>query len=244
MSSWIDPHEPVLAAITALAGELADPIRVTTLQLLATEGPHTMTQLAEALGIPAPRLANHLARLRVAGLVAVERNGRHAVYRVAAAGIGDVLTVLSRYAGNSDPPDPTARPTGPADIAHSCYDHAAGRLGVRVFATLVERGALRAPDGHDPELALGADLSVLAEWGVDPHAVDAGRRKPATACLDKTYRLPHLGGALGSTVLDAFVARDLVRPRPGTRVLAVTPRGARELPTLLPGFAALPEQRP
>ena len=33
------------------------------------------------------------------------------------------------------------------DIAHTCYGHTAGRLGVAVFAMLVDRGALRPPDG-------------------------------------------------------------------------------------------------
>jgi DNA-binding transcriptional ArsR family regulator len=66
-------------------------------QLLATEGPHTMSQLAEALGVSPPRLGNHLARLRAAGLVTVEHAGRHAVYRVTGGGIADVLTALSRY---------------------------------------------------------------------------------------------------------------------------------------------------
>ncbi|HEY0542953.1 MAG TPA: hypothetical protein VGD53_31645 [Actinoallomurus sp.] len=37
--------------------------------------------------------------------------------------------------------------------------------------------------------------------------MDQGRRKLATACLDRTQRLPHLGGALGRSVLDAFAPR-------------------------------------
>lgn len=238
MSGWVDPHEPVLAAVTALARELADPIRVTTLQLLAAEGPHTMSQLAEALGIPAPRLGNHLARLRAGGLVTVEHTGRHAVYRIATTGVGEVLTALSRYAREIDAPDRPARVPSPADIAHTCYDHAAGQLGVTVFATLVERGALHAPDGRDPELALGTDHTAFVELGVDPTVVDVGRRKLATACLDKRYRLPHLGGALGRAVLDAFVERDLVHRQAGTRVLTMTRRGARQLPAMLPDFPA------
>jgi DNA-binding transcriptional ArsR family regulator len=54
-------------------------VRLTALQLLAAEGPHTMSQLAKALGVSASRLGNHLARLRAAGLVTVEHTGRHGV---------------------------------------------------------------------------------------------------------------------------------------------------------------------
>ncbi|MCO5972117.1 ArsR/SmtB family transcription factor [Actinoallomurus soli] len=241
MAGWLDPEDPVLASVTSLARELADPIRLTVLQVLAAEGSHTMSQLADALGVSAPRLGNHLARLRTAGLVTVEHSGRHATYRVAEAGIGEVLAALSRFAGGGAAdtrPHPRAEVHG---LARTCYDHAAGRLGVAVFATLVERGALVPPDGRTAELALGPERSVFAEFGVDPDAVRPGRRKLATACLDRIQRLPHLGGALGREILDTFVERGLVEPRPGTRDLQVTERGLHELPALLPGFAAAAE---
>lgn len=114
-----------------------------------------------------------------------------------------------------------------------------------VFATLVDRGALSAPDGRGGELTLGPDRTAFTDLGVDLDAVDRRRRKLATACLDRTQRLPHLGGALGSAVLTAFRERDLVRPdpEPGSRRLCLTPAGRRELPVLLPGFAPASPQR-
>jgi DNA-binding transcriptional ArsR family regulator len=230
MSGWTDPANPVLGAVTALARELSDPIRLTVLQLLAAEGPHTLSQLADALGVTPPRLGNHLARLRSAGLVGVEHTGRHAVYRVAAPGLGDVLAALSRYA-DAGPYHPRA----PADLARTCYDHLAGRLGVAVFSALVDHGALTPPDGRG-ELTLGPDPSFFADLGVDLDAVVTGRRKAATACLDRTRRLPHLGGALGRAVLDAFTGDGIVAPA-GDRTLVVTPEGAARLPALLPGLA-------
>ena len=225
---WTDPRHQVLGSVTALARELADPIRLTVLQLLALEGPHTLTQLADALGVTAPRMSNHLARLRTAGLVAVEHTGRHAVYRASAPGLGDVLTALSRYAQG----DPAVRPhraPSPGDLARTCYDHLAGRLGVAVFSELVDRGALL------PGPVLGPDPAFFGELGVDLDSVDQGRRKLATACLDRTQRLPHLGGALGRSVLDAFLDAGLVEPADG-RALTVTPAGAERLAVLLPGF--------
>lgn len=236
MAGWVDADAPVLSSVTGLARELSDPVRLTALQLLAAEGPHTMIQLADAIGVSAPRLGNHLTRLRAAGLVAVEHTGRHAVYRIGRADLGEVLTALSRYANNQDL-ELTGRPASPVDIAHTCYDHAAGRLGVSVFTTLIERSALRPPDGTGDELLLGDDLSAFATFGVDAAAIDHGRRKLATACLDKTHRLPHLGGALGQAVLDAFIADDLVRRQDGTRELVLTDNGRHSLPALLPGFS-------
>ncbi|MGI5224242.1 ArsR/SmtB family transcription factor [Actinoallomurus sp. CA-142502] len=229
MSDWVDPRHPVTSAVTALARELADPIRLTALQLLAIEGPHTLSQLADALGVTAPRLGNHLARLRTAGLVEVEHTGRHAVYRAAAPGLGDVLTALSRYA-HADPEAGPRRAGATADATRTCYDHLAGRLGVAVFGALVRRGALT-DDGR----SLGPDPTLFGELGVDLAAVDPGRRKLATACLDRTWRLPHLGGALGRSVLDAFLDQGLVAPV-GGRDVTVTAAGAERLPVLLPGF--------
>jgi DNA-binding transcriptional ArsR family regulator len=232
--SWTDPEEPVLASVTALAAELADPIRLTALQLLAAEGPHTMSRLAAALDVSAPRLGNHLTRLRAAGLVAVEHTGRHAVYRLAKPELADVLAALSRYAGHELP---TRRGgSSPADVTHTCYDHAAGRLGVALLAHLVDRGALTEPDGTTDELRLGPHPAALADLGIDPATLDPGRRKLATACLDRVHRLPHLGGALGAQILDALVDRGLLSRQDGTRVLTPTAAGTRDLPHLLPGF--------
>jgi DNA-binding transcriptional ArsR family regulator len=239
MAGWVDPDDLVLSAVTGLARELSDPVRLTALQLLAAEGPHTMIQLADAVGVSAPRLGNHLTRLRAAGLVAVEHTGRHAVYRLGRADLGDVLTALSHYANNHDL-ELAARPASPVDIAHTCYDHAAGQLGVCVFAMLVEQSALQPPDGTGDELVLGNDLSAFARLGVDAATIDPGRRKLATACLDKTHRLPHLGGVLGQVVLDCFIAGDLVRRQETTRELLLTETGRDRLPRLLPGFVPAP----
>jgi DNA-binding transcriptional ArsR family regulator len=231
VSGMIEPGNPVQGAIVGLTRELSDPVRLTALQLLAAEGPHTMVQLADALGVTAPRLGNHLARLRTAGLVTVEHTGRHALYRVGRDDLLPVLTALARYGGNDSftPPRPTE---STVDIAHTCYDHTAGRLGVAVFAMLVDRGALRPPDGSAAGLSLGGDASAFHDLGVDPAAVDPGRRRLATACLDRTNRVPHLGGVLGHEVLAAFLAAGWVRRGAGDRELTITPRGSRRLSAL------------
>jgi DNA-binding transcriptional ArsR family regulator len=202
--------DSVLGTAAAVARELADPVRLHVLQLLASEGPCTASRLADEIGVTAPRLGNHLARLREAGLVTVEHTGRHAIYRLTDGGLGDVLTPLLRYAG-----------------------YVAGLLGVRLFGHLVERGAVQRPDGRTGELALGPDPAALLELGVDPLDGAAPRRKIATACLDRTYRLPHLGGRLGGTILAALVRQGWVEQVPDSRVLLLTPSGAARFAVLL-----------
>jgi DNA-binding transcriptional ArsR family regulator len=223
--------DEVLTAVTSLARELADPIRLATLQLLAAEGPHSMCQLATVLRVSGPRLGNHLARLREAELVTVEHSGRHAVYRVARSDLGDVLAALTRYAHGDL--SFTRSPTR-ADVAHTCYGHLAGRLGVTVFAHLVRLGGVVAPTGDTDEATLGPNPDAFRPLGIDPAAVEVGRRKLATACLDRSHRLPHLGGALGEAVYRVLLSQKVVRPVPASRELVITSAGHRMLAKMLP----------
>jgi hypothetical protein len=175
-------------------------------------------------------MGNHLARLRDAGLVEVTHEGRHALYRSARDDLGPVLATLTRFVhGESFTRSPSR-----ADLAHTCYDHTAGRLGVSVFATLVARGALSTANER---VDLGPNALVFRDFDIDPTTVDVGRRKLAAACLDRSHRLPHLGGALGAAVLSALEEDNLVERVPDSRELVITSVGRRKLPTLLPGWA-------
>jgi DNA-binding transcriptional ArsR family regulator len=224
----VRPHDTVLDTTAALARELSDPIRLAVLQLLTTEGPHTQAQLADAVGVSTPRMGNHLARLRDAELVTVAHEGRHARYRAARADLGALLATLTRFVHG----DVTffGRSPSRADLAHTCYDHAAGRLGVTVFARLVDRSALSLVDGG---VELGPNELAFNDFGVEPATVDAARRKLVTACLDRSHRLPHLGGALGEAMLTALVRDKLVKRVPDSRDLVITPAGRKKLPALL-----------
>jgi len=55
---------------------LGDDTRLRVLQLLATEGEHTVTELAVLLHLSQPLLSWHLRRLRRAGVVKTVRVGR------------------------------------------------------------------------------------------------------------------------------------------------------------------------
>ena len=68
-----------------LLKELADPVRLRVIDHLGHVGPATVSELAAALRVTMPQLSNHLRRLREAGLVHVERTGRHAIYALAEA---------------------------------------------------------------------------------------------------------------------------------------------------------------
>jgi ArsR family transcriptional regulator len=58
---------------------LAEPTRLNLLFQL-TEGPKTVTNLTAAAGVPRTVVSQHLAKLRLSGLVDTRKDGRHVIY--------------------------------------------------------------------------------------------------------------------------------------------------------------------
>ena len=96
--------------------------------------------------------SEHLARLHRAGLVAVERHGRHRYHRLAGPQMAELLETLARFAPVA--PIRSLREGTRAKAirdARTCYDHLAGRLGTGLMAALLAEGILTGGDGaFDP----------------------------------------------------------------------------------------------
>jgi len=73
----LDLPAPDVAAASAVAALLADPVRAGILRLLAN-GPHCVCEMAATLGARENNVSNHLARLRDAGLVRASRHAANA----------------------------------------------------------------------------------------------------------------------------------------------------------------------
>jgi DNA-binding transcriptional ArsR family regulator len=209
-----DPRIPLLK-------ELADPVRLRVIDRLGHGGPATVSELAAALRVTMPQLSNHLRRLREAGLVRVERTGRHAIYALADESLEALLPLLDRLTGRVT----TLPPQPDAEDGRTCYDHLAGRLGVALYATLRERGALR--DEPDGTVEVDDD-APLRGLGVDLAQVGGDRRRFAFECFDAQQHAPHLAGALGDALAEALIARGWVERGEG-RAVRVTPAGERGL---------------
>jgi ArsR family transcriptional regulator, arsenate/arsenite/antimonite-responsive transcriptional repressor len=82
----------VLVALSALAHET----RLDLIRLLMPLGPAGMPagQLAQALGLAAPRLSFHLSALEQAGLLKSRKVARNVIYSVDATGIGRTISYL------------------------------------------------------------------------------------------------------------------------------------------------------
>lgn len=82
----------VLAALAALAHET----RLDLIRLLMPLGDVGMSagQLAQVLGLAAPRLSFHLSALEQAGLIRSRRAARNVIYSVDPRGIGQTISYL------------------------------------------------------------------------------------------------------------------------------------------------------
>jgi DNA-binding transcriptional ArsR family regulator len=204
--------------------ELADETRFGALERLG-RGPASASELAEALDVGPTQLANHLRRLRDAGLVRGRRRGRLTIYELAEPGLREIFSMLNGLRGRpphlgSDPP-----------AAATCYDHLAGRLGVTLYDHLIDRGAIMGRAGEG-ELELGAAAAAeFAALGVEIPAASS-RRLRAYACLDSLVGRPHLGGELGARLLVSLRDQGWIQSTNRPRRLEVTQVGRRGLARL------------
>jgi DNA-binding transcriptional ArsR family regulator len=86
------------AAVTALR-MLSDPTRLRLLWLLGT-GEYDVSSLAAAVGAARPSVSQHLAKLKLAGLVTMRREGRRAVYAARGGHVRRLVTEVLHAANH------------------------------------------------------------------------------------------------------------------------------------------------
>jgi DNA-binding transcriptional ArsR family regulator len=82
---------------------LGDPTRLRILDLLRAEGELTVGVLVTRLGVPQPKVSNHLACLRWCGFIAARRHGREVYNRIADERVATMLDLAGALlADNAD----------------------------------------------------------------------------------------------------------------------------------------------
>jgi len=212
----------VLAETGALIG---DPARANMLVALLDGRALTAGELARAAGITPQTASGHLARLTEAGLLALEKQGRHRYHRLASSDVAQMIEGMMAVAGALDA---QRRPVvvGPRDKAlrraRTCYDHLAGEVAVAIADRLSERGHVElSPDGA---ALTDAGAQFLAGIGI---ALPAPGRHTVFCrpCLDWSERRPHLAGVVGAALYKGCVAQGWLRPVEGSRAVTVTRAG-------------------
>jgi len=136
------------ADIAQLAAVIADPRRARILLALGDGRALPASLLGAEAGVAASTASEHLRKLVAARLVDVHPQGRHRYYRLHGPEVGALLESLSRLA---PPIEVRSLKQGTRAEAlrraRTCYDHLAGRLGVSIFASLLDAGALTGGDG-------------------------------------------------------------------------------------------------
>jgi DNA-binding transcriptional ArsR family regulator len=202
--------------------------------------------LAAEAGVAASTASVHLAKLVSAGLLHMERHGRHRYYRLAGPEVAGPVEALARLA-----PAAPVRSLRQGTRAHAvraartCYDHLAGRLGTAIMASLIDQGVLAGGDGtFDPATSVRDRLSSpgwdreyrltaagqawMDDFGVK---VPTGSYRPLIRyCVDWSEQRHHLAGALGAALLNRMTDLRWIRRSPTSRAVHVTEAGCTGLP--------------
>lgn len=215
------------AALSTVAGAIAEPARTKMLCALMDGHARTSTEMAVIAEVSASTASAHLARLKDEGLITLQTQGRHRYYRLAGAHVAQAiegLMVISRNSASAFVPNTPTR----LQFARTCYDHMAGRLAVQLHDHFIAYGWLTGDDSY--QLSMQGEQAMI-ELGVDVTAVRTQRRRFACACLDWSMRRPHLAGALGAAFLQTALRREWVTQDLDSRALGVTPKGCKEMST-------------
>jgi DNA-binding transcriptional ArsR family regulator len=136
------------ADIAALASLLSDRARSRILLALLDGRALPASLLAAEAGVAASTASEHLGKLTRAGLVTAHSQGRHRYFRLRDADVASLIETMARLAPAAEVR--SLRQSNRLELlrrARTCYDHLAGQLGVAVFGSLLERGAITGGDG-------------------------------------------------------------------------------------------------
>ena len=212
------------AEIAALAG---DPARAGMLHALMDGRALTASELARVAGIAPQTASGHLSRMIAAGLLRVEKQGRHRYHRLASTAVAQMMESIMRVASSDQPARKLT--VGPRDAAlragRTCYDHLAGKLGVALADALVAGG--HAEFAQDAGLVTDKGLKFFGRIGIDVAALTPGKRILCRPCLDWSERRPHLAGAVGAALCAHCFEKNWIRRVEGSRAVAITPKGQR-----------------
>jgi DNA-binding transcriptional ArsR family regulator len=216
------------AIIAEVATLVADPARAAMVSALLDGRALTASELALAARITPQTASAHLGKLTRAGLLCMERNGRHRYFRLASAKVAEMIEGIVAVALEKRPRfRPLSSYEHSVSAARICYDHLAGRLSIDLAASLVTREYIILDDKVGEITAAGDRF--FTEFGIALPAQRSTRRHFCRPCLDWTERRPHIAGAVGAAITRRlFDLGWIERMKRGHEVI-VTPLGRRGL---------------
>lgn len=215
------------ADVSVVGALLAEPARAAILTALWGGVALPASELAQRASVTPSTASTHLNRLLNAQWVAVERRGRHRYFRLASSDIAQMLEHLAHIAPVAPVRSFKAHHvTQSLRLARSCYDHLAGELAVALTDALLAQGVLISDD-------TAVRVSDHGKTFLQAHGVTlppvTSRRTYARFCLDWSERRDHLAGAVGASLMTAWIAQRWVERTRESRALRLTPSGVEQL---------------
>ncbi len=219
---------PSIARVAALIGDHA---RAEVLTSLMANRALTATELAGIAGVTKQTISSHLAKLLDAGLIAVDCQGRHRYFRLADHDVASLLESLMGVAFRTGAVRTRSSPREPAlRKARICYDHLAGALGVMAYESLLAQHVIST--GAEGLQLTNFGANWFSSLGIDPAVAAAQRRAFCRPCLDWGERRHHLGGALGTALLNHLFEIRWASRAKDSRAVIFTSKGEQEFRTL------------
>lgn len=220
-------------SVAYIAGLLGDNTRSSLVVALMEGRALTAGELALRANISPQTASNHLHQLMQAQLITCEQQGRYRYYKLASYRVAQVIELLGGLGGcdvNRKAQSAVKSSCHRRDFhfARSCYDHLAGRLGVRLREFLLHQHYLEQQDGA--MIITSEGHQFFESLGINIDELKKQKRQFCRDCLDCTERTYHLAGALGAALLDYYLSKRLViRSKQYPRVLLLTTQGKQWL---------------
>jgi len=217
-----------IEAFSQMVSILAESNRAKILWILLDGRAYTATELALLGENSTTSTSNHLGKLLEAGIIKMEKQGRHRYYSYARPEIAysiESLTQLLTIQGEKKQVEKVQK--SGIYYCRTCYDHLAGFIGVSITQSLEKMGILEKSEGAYCVSTFG--WAWFKEFGIHQEELEGKRRPMTRQCLDWTERKPHLAGLLGAVLFDNIKQRNWFREIEGSRELTLSPKGRKEM---------------
>lgn len=222
-----------VTSISQIASLLADPKRSAMLWALIDGVARPSDELADLAGLTPSSACAHLARLSASGLLKLEPRGRKRYFRLAGPEVGAAVEALASVQVITHEMDAAREDVGiPLSMrrARLCGDHLGGELAADLYQRLFDAGWLEGMEQHI-EVTQEGRLQ-FARYGIFIESLARHQRKNFSSCRccsEWSDHRPHLGGALGSSLLKLFMQSGWIRESETSRRLQISAAGLHQI---------------
>ena len=210
-----------------IAALIGDPVRATIMWTLSEGKAFTATELAFAAETSPQNISMHLSKLVQAGLLNVERQGRHRYYALSRKEIAYAIEAMANLIPHATIKNNHTIETNPVTYCRTCYDHLAGKVGVAITENLLQQKIII--DRNNSFEIRGKGKKWFAELGIDVDELKLQRRSLLRPCLDWSERRHHMAGSVAASLLDKMISFDWIRKTKNSRAMIITGKGQKNL---------------